>query len=227
VFVLTYWPWLPTLQAFINGDVKGSISDVIARILPWERGLYEDKVANVWCTLSPVFKFRERYSMQSLRRVCTLVTLCTCAPALAMLLHNGLTKSARTHAFALTLSIVSLSFYLCGYHVHEKSLLLPLLPMALLLAQHRNFVVFTMLVGHFSMFPLFIKDDNVTAYFALSILYYCANYDTRYVWQYGCSGFALACVAIIIHCLIAFVDPPRSLPGWWCSSGCMSRYLSF
>jgi alpha-1,3-glucosyltransferase len=39
---------------------------VFIRIFPVSRGLYEDKVANIWCALSVLVKLRDWYSQQQL-----------------------------------------------------------------------------------------------------------------------------------------------------------------
>jgi alpha-1,3-glucosyltransferase len=43
-----------------------TFQQIFIRIFPVQRGLYEDKVANVWCALSVVLKLREMFSLQSL-----------------------------------------------------------------------------------------------------------------------------------------------------------------
>jgi len=44
-FALLWAPYIHSLE---------SIFQVLGRLFPVGRGLYEDKVANVWCTISPV-----------------------------------------------------------------------------------------------------------------------------------------------------------------------------
>ena len=39
---------------------------VLQRLVPVKRGLYEDYVANFWCVSSPAFKWRRLYSQQVL-----------------------------------------------------------------------------------------------------------------------------------------------------------------
>ena len=43
---------------FLHHSADAAIQ-VLRRLFPVARGLYEDKVANVWCTLSPVLKLKE------------------------------------------------------------------------------------------------------------------------------------------------------------------------
>jgi alpha-1,3-glucosyltransferase len=40
--------------------ITGTLNDVFTRVFPVTRGLYEDKVATVWCSLSPLLKLQVR-----------------------------------------------------------------------------------------------------------------------------------------------------------------------
>lgn len=53
-------PWLSKVE---------DILQVLHRIFPVARGLYEDKVANVWCALNVVVKLRTLLSLQSAVRL--------------------------------------------------------------------------------------------------------------------------------------------------------------
>ena len=47
----------------------GSLDDVVQifrRVFPVERGLYEDKVPNVWCAVNVIVKLRQAFDMQKL-----------------------------------------------------------------------------------------------------------------------------------------------------------------
>ena len=51
----------------------------------------------------------------------------------------------------------SLTFYMFGWHVHEKAILTPLIPMWLLVMESVEYARLTFIlstVGHFSLFPL-------------------------------------------------------------------------
>ncbi|KAG0230842.1 Glucosyltransferase-like protein [Actinomortierella wolfii] len=56
---IMFAPWLQS---------KEDILQVAQRIFPVFRGLYEDKVANVWCALNVVVKLRELFDIQTLVR---------------------------------------------------------------------------------------------------------------------------------------------------------------
>ena len=72
------------------------------RLFPVGRGLYEDKVANVWCTLAPVIKLRQLLSRASLLRLSTATTLLAVLPSSWNLLWNPV-------PYRFILALVSLS----------------------------------------------------------------------------------------------------------------------
>ena len=54
------------------GSICRSLEDVqqiLIRVFPVQRGLYEDKVANVWCMLSVVIKMRELFELDTLIKI--------------------------------------------------------------------------------------------------------------------------------------------------------------
>ena len=57
----------------IDGCFAG-IGHVLERLFPFNRGLFEDKVANIWCSLNVVVKFREVFDTAQLLRASTLLT---------------------------------------------------------------------------------------------------------------------------------------------------------
>lgn len=59
-FGLMFSPWLKSLE---------DIQQVILRIFPVARGLYEDKVANVWCAINVVIKLRQILTVESTVRL--------------------------------------------------------------------------------------------------------------------------------------------------------------
>ncbi len=42
---------------------------MLERLFPVGRGLYEDKVANFWCTVSPVFKLRQLFATADVLKI--------------------------------------------------------------------------------------------------------------------------------------------------------------
>ncbi len=68
-----------------------------------------------------------------------------------------------------------MAFFLFSYQAHEKSILLPLLPITLLNAEYGYLSVWLITTASFSMVPLLAKDELMLAYTVLqvgSILFY-------------------------------------------------------
>ena len=62
--------------------------EVLHRLFPFSRGLYEDKVANVWCTVSVMVKLRQWMTLPSLMSMATVSTLVASLPSCVHLLFN-------------------------------------------------------------------------------------------------------------------------------------------
>lgn len=152
--------WLP----FLN-DLSVA-SQVMKRIFPFDRGLYEDKVANVWFSLSIIVKWKQLLSVSTLVRISTVTTLLLMLPSSINLLGN---PSLTRFKFALINS--SLIFFLCSFQVHEKSILLAAIPTCLMFPMHPLLCFWFLLTTIFSMFPLFLKDNLVIAFYATLVIY--------------------------------------------------------
>jgi alpha-1,3-glucosyltransferase len=155
-FIVLFLPWLPPFAAF------SSITQPVIRIFPFARGLFEDKVANFWCATNVVVKWKSRMSSGTLVKLSTLFTAIGFLPSVIGLLRAAVTMSPPSAEnrkidseetkltpqklnvscdttpflpllpYALLTS--SMSFFLFSFQVHEKTILLPLLPMTLLLS---------------------------------------------------------------------------------------------
>ncbi|KAJ8956292.1 hypothetical protein NQ318_015028 [Aromia moschata] len=139
---------------------------VLHRQFPVARGVFEDKVANVWCALNVVFKFKTRFDNYQMMRICLFATLSALFPSsVDLFLRPNLRK------FVLALINSSLAFFLFSFQVHEKSILLVAIPV-LLYFPYAPFVCFWFLcVSVFSMTPLLFKDQLAVAVIALSAFY--------------------------------------------------------
>merc|ERR1711988_1986228 len=69
-----------------------------------------------------------------------------------------LRRAPTTRTFLHALSSTGLAFFLCSFQVHEKSILVPLLPIALLAPDGRSKVGLFVTVSVFSLYPLLEKD---------------------------------------------------------------------
>ncbi|CAK9302902.1 unnamed protein product [Gordionus sp. m RMFG-2023] len=153
--------WAPFLYE------KDSFLSVLTRLFPFERGIYEDKVANLWCALSVFIKFKAIFDRKTLICLSTILTLCGCLPSFLKCLTCPNQKS-------LTLALVcsSLSFYLFSFQVHEKSILLVAIPVMLLFQEYSYSCVNFLMISCLSMYALFVKDGLMLPYYSLFVMYF-------------------------------------------------------
>lgn len=106
--------------------------------------------------------------------------------------------------------------------VHEKSILLPLLPITMLAATEADSALWGPLVAAFSMYPLLVRDGVSTAYLATNVFYVLAmtallptkgikavtvqNYKAAMLVTAACGG------AVCLHLLQLIVPPPHQYP---------------
>ncbi|KAK4230571.1 ALG6, ALG8 glycosyltransferase family-domain-containing protein [Podospora fimiseda] len=203
---------------------------MVHRIFPFARGLFEDKVANFWCALNVIIKI-QKYPADLLQRGALLATLASTIPPNLILLIRP-RKPLLPLAFAAT----SWGFFLFSYQVHEKSVLLPLMPMTLLLAgsqglgkETRAWVGFANILGCWTMFPLLQRVDLRVPYTVLTLLwaYFLGLPPTSLsaYFQEGSSSFSQWTTAFIHgsfylamglwHVLELFLRPPPDKPDLW------------
>lgn len=139
--------WLPFLQ-----DVETAKS-VLVRLFPFNRGLYEDKVANFWCSLSVVIKLKQILSLDHIVLLCLGTTLVMLLPSS---IHLLLRPSIRSFKLALVNS--ALVFFLFSFQVHEKSILIAVIPACLTVVDFPLAVSWLTAISTFSMLPLLAKN---------------------------------------------------------------------
>ncbi|KAF9475649.1 glucosyltransferase [Pholiota conissans] len=230
-FLLLFLPWLPPFAGFSD------ILQPITRIFPFARGLFEDKVANFWCASNVVFKWKTWASSGFLVKVSTTLTALGFLPAVAGLIQSGIThmnvtKSEKTDQktgqtpflpllpYALLTS--SMSFFLFSFQVHEKTILLPLLPITLLLSgapidsAAYSWGVLVNNVAVFSMWPLLKRDGLGVQYIATLLLWNrMIGYNpVRLPFKSFVQLFSLAvyAAAILLHLLELIFAPPARYP---------------
>lgn len=184
-------------------DDVGAVKQVLIRLFPVSRGVFEDKVANFWCSVSPFLKLKQMLAAEKLFGVCAVATLSAMTPSLVLLLIR---PSSRM--FVLSLANTSLAFFFFAFQVHEKNILMPLLPVTLLWGEHSALVTWATAMACFSMFPLLQRDGLARVYFAcMGLLVSGGEWN---VW----STLSLLPVAGI-HYLFAAVDLPVHLQHLW------------
>ncbi|KAL0343341.1 UNVERIFIED_CONTAM: putative dolichyl pyrophosphate Man9GlcNAc2 alpha-1,3-glucosyltransferase [Sesamum angustifolium] len=213
-FALVWWPYLHSMDASLEVHscvivLPGSFS-----LSPFERGIYEDYVANFWCATSVVVKWKRLFSTQLLKLLSLTATVSACIPSMIQLMWSP-TKRGLLQG----LLNCSLSFYLFSFQVHEKSILLPLLPASFLALEEPFIFSWLMYNALLSMFPLLRRDGLVLPYaalYGLFILLYHApgvRKDARKPDFY--SSFlefsAFAC-SLFLHIIYLTITPPDKYP---------------
>ena len=160
-------------------ESKELILLVLRRLFPVNRGLFEEKVANFWCTLSILTKFHRKHANEQLFKFCLTSVVISLSPMVFGLIYRGAKDRVNITKFLYSLSYVCLSMYLFSYHVHEKQILIPLLPITFLSSEDPWFVYFFTLWSSFSLFPLMRKDNLQIAYFSLISAWHCFFYLTN------------------------------------------------
>ncbi|RHZ65365.1 dolichyl-P-Glc:Man(9)GlcNAc(2)-PP-dolichol alpha-1,3-glucosyltransferase ALG6 [Aspergillus thermomutatus] len=212
------------------------LMQIIHRVFPFARGLFEDKVANAWCAVHTFYKLH-RFEAGLLQRVSLGATLASIIVPCGIIFRHP-----RASLLLPALASVAWGFFLFSFQVHEKSVLLPLLPMTLLLASDgglskdtRAWVGWANVLGSWTMYPLLKRDELRIPYFVMTGLWaYLMGLPPSSFEIYRSrtpvgesspvsephiltkllhSCFYLA--MIVWHVLEAFVPPPESKPDLW------------
>ena len=191
-FILLLLPWCSSID-----DLKS----VFIRVFPFQRGIYEDKSANIFSILSIIYKFHvhiPQYIMIRISTICTLSSL--------LYTQYCTVKQPTILNFIYNLIISSLSFYLFSYQVHEKTILFVLCPLLWLLPRYTVLSCYCMFICNFSMYPLLIRDGAFIPYAVSQFIILCIIYDQydvtstgihdRYI--YRCIQFSTA-ICILLH----------------------------
>ncbi|KAI1001871.1 hypothetical protein K3495_g6335 [Podosphaera aphanis] len=206
------------------------LAQLLHRVFPLARGLFEDKVANFWCALNVILKLRN-YPQSFLQRASFLATLVAILPPSLAIFFKPLKL-----ALPLALATTAWAFFLFSFQVHEKSVLLPLMPMTVLLSgnnglskDYRAWIGFANLLGVWTMFPLLQRVDLRFPYYVLSLLWaYLLGLPptsfTLYVGDHAISRFQSWTRKVHLpfylamglwHAAEAFLVPPDTKPDLW------------
>lgn len=152
--------WMPFLS-----DPKQPLQ-VLYRLFPVGRGLFEDKVANTWCSLNVLIKIKTLLSRETQLFLSFALTLLFVLPSSLKLLSKP-----TLWQFKLTLVNTSLAFFLFSFQVHEKSILLVALPVCLVINEIPLIAIWFLLTSTFSMLPLLLKDGLLLPYVVTSLAF--------------------------------------------------------
>lgn len=242
--ILTSAPQPPVLQALPFEVDKNSplyaplfqLMQIVHRVFPFSRGIFEDKVSNAWCAIHTFYKLN-RFEQGLLQKVALGTTLGSIVvPCFIIFRHP------RASLLLPALSTVSWGFFLFSFQVHEKSVLLPLLPMTLLLGgdnglskETRAWVGWANILGTWTLFPLLKREDLRIPYFVITLLWAhllglpptsLEIYRSRNLLSGERSNFEPHILAKLIHfsfyaamiawhIVEAYIPAPKELPDLW------------
>lgn len=205
--VVSFWPWIQS---------PDDMRQVIRRLFPLGRGLYEDKVANLWCSISVAIKLQKLLPQDALFRFCAAITVVASLPFCMALMW----KPTRER-LVIACSGCALAAYLFSYQVHEKQVLLPLLPLSLLYATYPWLCVWASYVAMGSMFPLLYREGLGLAYIATALAHLAVilqsgagkkqqSISCSVWWRLAAFGSLL--VGVLLHVLLIVGTPPPRAP---------------
>ncbi|KAJ5632876.1 CAZyme family GT57 [Penicillium lividum] len=212
------------------------LTQTVHRIFPFARGLFEDKVANAWCAIHTFYKLHQ-FDTSLLQRASLGATLGSIIVPCGIIFRHP-----RASLLLPALSCVAWGFFLFSFQVHEKSVLLPLLPMTLSLAgdgglskENRAWVGWANVLGSWTMFPLLKREELRMPYAVITLLWAyllglpplsLETYRSRSSPEDPTSNFELNIFTKLLHILFyivmagwhvgeAFVPPPAGKPDLW------------
>lgn len=208
------------------------INQVLLRMFPFNRGLFEDKVGNFWCTTNVAVKYASRFTNKQLQNMSLVATLLAALPPCLMCFWKNVTqKSTSPTLIVYGFSATAWAFYLFLFQVHEKTVLVPLIPSTFLfLSQTTDIMPIIQWINNvsvFSMYPLLKRDGLALQYFCVTLLNnWLVNglnlrFSNKAIWPSSSSILFKIIIASSYACILAwhFVDAmfpaPVDLPDLW------------
>ncbi|KAF8318949.1 ALG6, ALG8 glycosyltransferase [Clavulina sp. PMI_390] len=227
---------------------SSNLRQIVIRMFPFGRGLFEDKVANFWGASNVVFKWRESSLRDNLPIVALIATIAAILPSFCHILYLSYTLIKEPYTepsdgaeeksllqpsptvptsslLPLALFNSSMAFFLFSFQVHEKSILLPLVPFTLVMSAREDLGPmgvgvweWGMLLNNaaaFSLWPLLKKDAQGLQYVALVLGW---NYIVGYHPLKIPTSFVKAVTMIaylaftVLHSAEALLNAPQRYP---------------
>jgi len=184
------------------GPFYDHLPQVVSRLFPFKRGLCHAYWApNIWTfynimdkAASKVFRIDatesgmntgglvkefEHQVLPSIKPITTFVlTFVAVIPCICKLFMGKFNKQSTHHQFIKSIAICACTSFMFGWHVHEKAILMVLIPLSLLSIVNKqsfNTTFFLSIVGSYSLFPLLFTPEltAVKAFFLVSFITIC------------------------------------------------------
>lgn len=155
--------------------LRNDVVQVVKRIFPFERGVFEDKVANFWFSTNLVVKWKVKVPQATIGMASLLLTVLSTLPSCYM----TLTRTCSPKRLLLSFFTISLGFFLFSFQVHEKSILLPVVVTTLIADFDLVLFFWFSNVALLSLLPLLIRDGLLV----VSLLVLAMHLGVQYRWQ--------------------------------------------
>jgi alpha-1,3-glucosyltransferase len=194
VFVVSFGPFL----------YHGQLLNIKERLFPFKRGLSHAYWApNVWAlyntldlTLAAVLRRKGSSLTGGLVGEASHSVLPDVTPGLTFVLTVltmvpvlwRLAKWPHPSVFMSSLIYCSLCSFMLGWHVHEKAILISLLPLALLACDRvtdSTMYLFLSTTGHYSLFPLLYPSTLTPLKLILTLLYHTLAFSILYEYHHS------------------------------------------
>ena len=235
--------WFPFAIYPRSNDVtkfhSDGIAQVIKRLFPFQRGLFEGKVSNIWCALSvKPFSIRQRVPENLLPFLALVLTLILILPPCWFLFKAGRSRThgAKDLKFLLWGSAATaLAFFLASFQVHEKGILISLAPLSLLIMDAPRFISWFSIVATWTLWPLIVIDRLANPYACSIVIFLCirnvssiTSYENPLdIFRENTTKSILhlsEALMVILHIAESFILPPSNLPDLfpvlWSIFGC-------
>lgn len=206
-------------------------------------------MANFWCTTSVLIKWKRLFATQSLKLLSLTLTVSSCLPSMFLQIRSpsnraflyGLLNSAFSFYLFSFQGMLMILFSLFGVYfitnytymkydldyyglfltitVHEKSILLPLLPASILAIQEPFLFQWFTQFALLSMFPLLCRDKLLLPYIAVYgifiFVYYAPNGKPKTRSSPRLTSFMiifLLLLSLVLHIIYLTVNPPKKYP---------------
>ncbi|XP_058462221.1 probable dolichyl pyrophosphate Glc1Man9GlcNAc2 alpha-1,3-glucosyltransferase [Malaya genurostris] len=178
------------------GPFYDHIPQVLSRLFPFKRGLthaywapnfwalynFIDKLLSIAlgkksATASSTGGLVQTFEHEILPSIPPWVTFILSALAMLPTLHKLWTLKESPHLglnFIRAITLCGCSSFMFGWHVHEKAILMVIIPLTILSITNRNdarWTLFLGIVGHYSLFPLLFKPELVLIKHSMLVIY--------------------------------------------------------
>lgn len=249
--LITVFTFLSPFIFYNLNEVSKNLSQILFRVFPFNRGLFEDKVANFWCTTNLLIKYKTKFTNDQLTKISLLLTLISILPPNLMIFYKNIfsskfsktsTNKSKYLSLVYGFAATSWGFFLFSFQVHEKTVLVPLIPSTLLYCLNDDYYISIIQwinnIATFSLYPLLKRDGLSLQYWVLLVMInwliggfsFKNNLLFQKSWFWNII-FTLSYLAVIgFHVIDLTLPPPDYLPDLWVilnttiSFGCFSLF---